>query len=143
MTTGEDQNEAAARRWYEEALDGADLSVLDEILSPDVVYHSGSLPPQNIDQIKNVILAPVLVGFPDVDYTVDQAITDDDFVVLIWNAEGTHSGEFQGVPATGKHVTWTGINAFRFECGTIVEAWAEFNALGRLQQMGAIATPAP
>jgi hypothetical protein len=37
VTTGEDENEAAARRWYDEALDGADLSVLDEILSPDVV----------------------------------------------------------------------------------------------------------
>src|SRR4051812_7689208 len=141
--TSQEENEAVARRWYEDALNGADLTVLDEILSPDVVYHSGNLPPQDIQGIKDVILAPVLVGFSDVAYTIDQAITDDDFVVLIWHAEATHNGEFQGVAPTGKHVTWTGINAMRFECGKIVEVWAEFNALGRLQQIGAIATPAP
>src|SRR3954468_9574447 len=139
--TSQEENEAVARRWYEDALNGADLTVLDKILSPDVVYHSGNLPPQDIQG--DVILAPVLVGFSDVAYTIDQAITDDDFVVLIWHAEATHNGEFQGVAPTGKHVTWTGINAMRFKCGKIVEVWAEFNALGRLQQIGAIATPAP
>ena len=35
-TTSKDENEAMARRWYEDAYNGADLSVLDEILSPDV-----------------------------------------------------------------------------------------------------------
>ena len=62
--TSEDENEAIARRWYEDAYNGADLSVLDEILSPDVVYHSGSLT-QDIDGIKEVTFAPVLTGFPD------------------------------------------------------------------------------
>jgi steroid delta-isomerase-like uncharacterized protein len=141
--TSEAENEAVARRWYEDALNNADLSVLDEILSPDVAYHSGSLPPQSIDEIKDVILAPVLVGFPDVEYTIDQVITDDDNVVLIWHATGTQTGEYQGFPASGKQANWTGINVFRFECGKVVELWAEFNALGRMQQIGAIATPAP
>jgi steroid delta-isomerase-like uncharacterized protein len=142
--TSQEENEAVARRWYEDALNGADLAVLDEILSPDVVvYHSGSLATQDLAGIKDVVLAPILVGFPDVTYTIDQAISDDDDVVLIWHAEGTHTGEFQGFPASGKHATWTGINAMRFECGKIVEVWAEFNALGRLQQIGAIATPTP
>jgi len=137
------ENEAAARRWYEDALNNADLSVLDEILSPDVVYHSGGLPPKGIGEIKDVVLAPVLVGFPDVEYTIDQVISDEDNVVLIWHATGTQTGEFQGFPASGKEAKWTGINAFRFECGKVVELWAEFNALGRLQQIGAIATPTP
>jgi steroid delta-isomerase-like uncharacterized protein len=142
--TSQEENEAVARRWYEDALNGADLAVLDEILSPDaVVYHSGSLATQDLAGIKDVVLAPILVGFPDVTYTIDQAISDEDDVVLIWHAEGTQTGEFQGFPASGKHATWTGINAMRFECGKIVEVWAEFNALGRLQQIGAIATPAP
>jgi steroid delta-isomerase-like uncharacterized protein len=141
--TSQEENEAAARRWYEDALNGADMAVLDEILDPDVVYHSGNLPPQGIDGIKAIILEPVLVGFPDVKYTIDQVISDEDNVVLIWHGEGTQTGEFQGFPASGKHAEWTGINAFRFECGKVFELWAEFNALGRLQQIGAIATPTP
>jgi steroid delta-isomerase-like uncharacterized protein len=141
-TTSEDENEAMARRWYEDAYNGDDVSVLDEILSPDVVYHSGSLT-QDIDGIKEVTFAPVLSGFPDLEYTIDEVIRQDEFVVLIWHAEGTQTGEFQGFPPSGKHATWTGINVMRFACGRVVEVWAQFNALGRLQQIGAIATPAP
>ena len=63
--------------------------------------------------------------------------------MLIWHAEGTQTGEFQGFPPSGKHATWTGINVMRFACGRVVEVWAQFNALGRLQQIGAIATPEP
>ena len=142
-TTSEDENEAMARRWYEDAFNGADLSVLDEILSPDFVYHSGGLTTQDIDRIKEVTFTSVLTGFPDLEYTIDQVIRQNEFVVLIWHADGTQSGEFLGFPPSGKHVSWTGINVMRFACGRVAEVWAQFNALGRLQQIGAIATPAP
>src|SRR3954469_14591556 len=123
--TSQEENEAFARRWYEDAYNGADLSVLDEILSPDVVYHSGSLT-QDINGIKEVTFAPVLTGFPDLKYTIDEVIRQDEFVVLIWHAEGTQTGEFQGFPPSGKHATWTGINVMRFACGRVVEVWAQF-----------------
>jgi len=142
-TTSEDENEATARRWYEDAFNGADLSVLDEILSPDFVYHSSGLTGQNIDRLKEATFTSVLAGFPDLKYTIDEVIRQDEFVVLIWHAEGTQTGEFQGFPPSGKHVSWTGINVMRFACGRVAEAWAQFNALGRLQQIGAIATPTP
>jgi predicted ester cyclase len=141
--TSEDENEAIARRWNEDALNGADLTVLDEILSVDVVLHSGMIANmQGVEGIKGM-LGSVLTGFPDVHYTIDEAITQGDSAVLIWRAEGTQTGEFQGYPPSGKHATWTGINVYRFECGRVAEVWAEFIALSRLQQIGAVATPTP
>ena len=85
----------------------------------------------------------LLTGFPDVHHTVEQVIPGDEFVTIIWQAEGTHEGEFQGYAPTGKRVSWTGINVFRFECGRIAEEWSEGDGLGRLRQLGVLATPTP
>jgi steroid delta-isomerase-like uncharacterized protein len=141
--TTEDENEAVARRWYDDVLNGADMAVLDEILSEDFIYHSGTNSEMNSQELADVVLAPILVGFPEVAYTVEEAITDDDFVVLIWRGEGTQTGEFQGHAPSGNAAVWTGITAYRFECGRIAEVWAEFDALGRLRQLGLLGTPTP
>ena len=142
VTTDAEQ-EAIARRWFEEVLNGADLAVLDEMLSPEFTYHSGALGQMSAGELADAVLGPILVGFPDVDYTITQAFTGDDVVTLIWSAQGTHTGSFQGYAPSGTSATWTGINVYRFECGRVAEAWAEVDALGRLRQMGEVGTPTP
>ena len=141
--TTDDENEAVARRWFEEVLNGGDLAVLDEMLSPEFTYHVGSSTQLNAQELADAVLGPIVVGFPDVEYSVEQAFTGDDVVTLIWSARGTHTGEFQDYAPTGKSATWTGINVYRFACGGVVEVWAEFDALGRLRQMGVVGTPTP
>jgi len=141
-TTAQD-NEAVARRYFEQALNEADFTVLDEILSPQLSYHSGTRPPMSAGDVAEKVLSPILAGFPDVEYTVQQAFSGDDVVTLIWSAQGTHTGPFQGYAPTGKRATWTGINVFRFACGRVVEVWAEVDSLGRLRQMGVMGTPTP
>ena len=141
--TSEAAGEELARRWHEEAINAGDLAVIDEIVSPDVIHHAGTFPDGvGADAIKTV-LGALLTGFSDVQHTIEQIMSDDEHVMVRWRAEGTHDGEFQGLPPTGKRVTWTGINIFRVECGRIVESWAEVDGLGRLQQLGVVATPAP
>jgi steroid delta-isomerase-like uncharacterized protein len=141
--TAADEQAATARRWFEEGLNGGDFSVLDEILADDFTYHSGALSEMNASELTDTVLAPIRVGFPDVHYTVDESLTGDDVVVLIWSAEGTQTGEFQGYAPSGNAARWTGINVYRFECGRVAEAWAEFDGLGRLRQMGVVGTPVP
>jgi predicted ester cyclase len=57
-------------------------------------------------------------------------------------ADGTHEGEFQGIAPTGKTVTIRGMGIARIENGKIAESWWEFDALGLMQQLGAIPAPA-
>jgi steroid delta-isomerase-like uncharacterized protein len=141
--TTEEENAAIARRWHEDVINGANLDVLDEITADDIVHHAGTFPDGvGRDTVKGV-LGALLTGFPDVQHTIDQVITQDDFVVIRWTAHGTHSGPFQGYAPTGKPVTWTGINIFRIACGRIAEEWSEVDGLGRLQQLGVLATPTP
>jgi steroid delta-isomerase-like uncharacterized protein len=142
-TTTEDENEATALRWHDEAVNEGDLDVIDEIAAPDIIHHGGTVPDSvGTDGVK-ATLGMLRTGFPDVKHTIDKVITEDDLVVIMWTATGTQTGEFQGVAPTGKKATWTGVGVYRFECGKIVEDWSEVDGLGRLKQLGVIGTPTP
>ena len=52
-------------------------------------------------------------------------------------------GAIQGYAPTGTSVTWSGMNMFRFACGRIPGAWSGVDGLGRLLQLGGMATPTP
>jgi steroid delta-isomerase-like uncharacterized protein len=137
------ENGAVARRWFEEALNDADLAVLDEILAAEFTYHSAALGEVTAEEAAEKVLGPILTGFPDAHYTVEEAFTGEEVVTLIWSAQGTQTGDFQGHAPTGNTAKWTGINVYRFACGRVVEVWAESDALGRLRQLGVIGTPTP
>jgi steroid delta-isomerase-like uncharacterized protein len=141
--TTEAENKAIALRWHEDAINGHDLSVIDEIVADDIVHHAGTFPDGVGPEAVKRVLGALLTGFPDVHHTVEDVIAEGDEVVIRWSAEGTHQGELQGYAPTGKHVTWTGINIFRIECGKIAEEWSELDGLGRVAQIEAAATPTP
>ena len=141
--TTEEENEAVARRWHDEAINQGDLEVLDEITASDIIHHAGTFPDGIGTNAVKSVLGALLTGFPDLRHTIEQVIAKDDTVVIRWQAEGTNDGEFQGHAPTGKTATWTGVNIYRFECGLIAEEWSEGDGLGRLMQLGLIATPTP
>lgn len=80
-------------------------------------------------------------AFPDAHLEPATMVADDDHVVLAYTLTGTHDGEFQGIPATGKKIEVRGVQIGRFENGQIVERWGSTDELGIMQQIGA--TPKP
>jgi steroid delta-isomerase-like uncharacterized protein len=140
--TTEVENETAARRWHEEAINQGDLSLIDEIVAADIVHHAGTYPDGLGPEAVTAVLGS-LAAFPDVRHTIDLVMASGEYVVINFQAEGTQDGEFQGYPPTEKRVNWSGINIFRFECGLIAEEWSEVDGLGRLAQLGLLATPTP
>ncbi len=59
-----------------------------------------------------------------------------------WTVRGTHRGEFQDVSPTGKEVEFTGIHISHInEEGKLQESWENYDALGLMQQLGAIPVP--
>lgn len=81
-------------------------------------------------------------AFPDWTESVDDVVAEGKEVVIRVTGRGTHEGEFQGVAPTGRSVTATGVGIGRIENGRIAESWAEYDALGLMQQLGAIPAPA-
>jgi predicted ester cyclase len=54
---------------------------------------------------------------------------------------GTHQGDFQGIPPTGKPVTFTSIDVYHIAGGKIVEVWSQIDLLSLLQQLGVVPAP--
>ena len=81
-------------------------------------------------------------GFPDLVETVEEMIGEGDKVVIRSLWKGTHTGEFVGIPATGKAVVLTGINFYRVgEDGMLIERHGSFDVLGMMQQIGLVPAP--
>ena len=136
------ENKALARRLYEDVWNQGNLDVAGELLAPAYVAHDPGTPerPNGIEGEQQTA-SLYRSAFPDLHFVLEDVLTEGDAVAVRFTASGTHRGELMGMPATGKHATVTGISIFHVEDGKITEHWVIFDALGLLQQLGAIPTP--
>jgi len=125
-------------RFIEEFKNNANHGIVDELMSPDFVHHlTDPRLPEGREGIK--ALGQVIVaGFPDVHASVQELLADGDKVIERTQTSATHTGEFNGIPPTGRQVGWTEIHIYRLENGKIAEQWSEIDLLGLLVQLGAI-----
>ena len=133
MTT--DANKAVLRRYWEQALNGRDLTLLDELFAPDFVAHGDSS--QTLDDFRRVI-AIIYSAFPDIRESIEDLIAEGDKAVVRFTATGTPTGEFMGLAPTGRGIQASGISIFRLAGGKIVERWSVFDELGMMRQLGAL-----
>ena len=117
---GQEQNKALVRALYE-GLNQRDWSVFDEVLASDYVHLSSGEYRVDREGLKAGIINNFLKAFPDLHVTLDEIIAEGDKVMARWTQQGTHLGPFLDKPATGKFVTYSGINIFRLANGRIVE----------------------
>jgi predicted ester cyclase len=143
--TTEEENVAIARVWHEEVINRRNPAALAEILGPSVVHHAaGGYPDTMTEEGVAGMMDDFLAAFPDLRYSFDLFVVQDDLVVERYTATGTQEGPLGDLPPSGLTATWTGINIFRIECGRIAEVWSEVDALSRNAQLaGAAATPQP
>ena len=73
---------------------------------------------------------------PDFRTEIQDLIAENDKVVARVLMTGTHTGDFYGIPATGKHVEFTGVFIVRIVNGKIVEHWGEEDSYSLLLQLG-------
>jgi steroid delta-isomerase-like uncharacterized protein/deazaflavin-dependent oxidoreductase (nitroreductase family) len=133
-----EDNKALVRRFYGEGVHNPAL--FDELLAPTYVLHfPGSPPIAGIEQAKQ-LMAVYTSAFPDLQLSTEDMVAEGDKVAIRNTWRGTHHGTFQGLPPTGKDVTFTGTDFFRFVGGKIAEQWADLDALGMMQQLGGIPT---
>lgn len=118
------ENEAIAELWFTEGYNAGNVDILNQIMAPDALYHAATFQDSYGPDETEAIMQAVLVGFPDIYYSINATVSEGDIVVLGWSATGTNTGEFHGHAPTGVSDTWVGVNVFLFECGIIHEAWA-------------------
>lgn len=111
---------------------------LDSIIAQDVVDHSAT-PAQakGLDGLKQVIAA-FRTAFPDGEIVPREMFADRDKVIARVSLTGTHVGEFQGVPPSGKRMIADGMETFLFRHGVIVETWSLFGPLVEMKKVEAL-----
>jgi predicted ester cyclase len=131
----EEQNEALIQRLLEEG-DKRGVEVLDEFCAPDYkMYFPSNAEPINLEEHK-VLWQAFITAFPDLNHTIDEIIAEGDMVSTRETIRGTHKGEFQGIPPTGKTITLSAICLWRISEGKIVEYWSDADNLGAMMQLG-------
>ena len=80
-------------------------------------------------------------AFPDAHITIDHIFGVNDQVAARYTVEATHTGDFGGLPPTGRRVRVTAIAIARITRGKIVVEHAHSDALGLLTQLGVIEDP--
>ena len=131
-----EQNKALARRFYDEVMNKKNLGAIDELGSPEFVDHSNK--PGQAPGLKGAKdnIAMFLKAFPDIKMNVEEIIAEGDIVVARVSGAGTHKGDFFGTPATGKRVSFHGIDMMRYKGGKVVEVWHYGDDAAVMAQLG-------
>jgi predicted ester cyclase len=85
-----------------------------------------------------MVVARLYQAFPDIHITLDDLIEEGDKVVEMDTVTGTHLGEFDGLPPTGKSVSYSEIFIIRFVDGRIAETWGVVDIFSQMKQLGLI-----
>lgn len=87
------------------------------------------------------ILRGMRAAFPDLNFSIEEQISEGDKVASRFEWTGTHHGEFLGVPATGRQVRVWGMVIDRFEEGRIKDTRIIMDTLGLMAQLGVLNPP--
>ena len=136
----ESENKQLLRRYYEEVLMQGRLDVLENIARADFVEHTPF--PGNGQGLEGLRQrANTLVTALKQTFTLELLIAEGDKVAVLWTTRGTHVGDFNGLPPTGKSYTIQGVDIFQFRDGRMAEHWDVVDMYGFLAQVGALPAP--
>jgi predicted ester cyclase len=121
-----ERNKAVIRRFVDEVRNRGNVDVLDELAAP------------HVREEMKAVARGLRAAFDPYEVEVVDLVGEGDTVVLRGIQRGVHRGEWLGVPATGRSVTWMVLRMFKFDPdGRIVRTWAFSDTRGLIEQMGA------
>ena len=120
---GPNENLAVHTAWTD-AENRHDLTHHGDYLHDDMKFHQpGSEPLIGLGAYLAMMQA-LYAGLDSFSVLLDDQFATDDRVVCRWRARGTHSGEFFGLPPTGKRLEFPGISLWEFDDGKARRGWS-------------------
>ena len=132
-----EENKALVRRFVEEFWNEGNEVTADELIAVDAEIHMPTGEVVDPDGLKG-FAATFREAFPDWHSTFEELVAEGDRVAERWTGRGTHLGELQGIPPTGKRVEAPGSVFYRIVGGKIVEFRGQLDMMRIMQQLGAI-----
>lgn len=129
--------EAVVRRFYEEMNNARKNELAGELFTEDHVLHDPQIPaprgPQGVAETVSVYQNGL-----DGHWEIEEIFSIDDRVVVRWTGSGTHVGEVNGIPPTGRAIKVDAISIHQVTGNKIAETWEVWDTLGFLQQLGVV-----
>ena len=138
--TGE-ENKELVRRFFEEVSNEGHLERIPEMVAPDFVNHNPAPEASPGMEGLNQGITMLRTGLPDFHTEIEDIFAEGDRVVARLTFSGTHQGQMMGRPPTGNKMSIGGIVIFRVTDGKLVERWGQLDAMGLMQQIGAVPAP--
>lgn len=132
-----EKNKALTVRILEEVFSRGNLDLLASVISDKIVIHDTDKELVGLTQLRQGILA-LRNAFPDLQYKIEDLLSDGDKVIARCKGTGSHQGVFRNIPPTGKKMLYTVIFIWRFAEGKLAEHWSVSDVYGMLQQLEVI-----
>lgn len=139
MTT--EANKILVQRMFDEDLNTDNREMGQVFFSPDFVDHTNPSELQHGIEGHNRLVALLHQAFPDIKYTIHDIFAEGDRVCVRVTMQGTHEGDFFGIPATGKRVSVGGTHILRIQDCKIAEHWGNNADMEMMRQLGVIPVP--
>jgi steroid delta-isomerase-like uncharacterized protein len=138
-TSAQEKNKAIVLWSFETVWNGADPAVADDFISPLAVVHGDALVGELLGVEGSVGFGVTTrTAFPDMVFTVEDLVAEDDMVLARTSYTGTHTGPMFAIPPTGLPMVSKSMFIARFSDGKIEEGWIQLDGLGMLIQLGLI-----
>ena len=135
-----EENKAAVRRLYD-AINSGNIDALADAMTDDVVEHE-DLPGLTPDKAGVIQFFKTTIGaMQGFRMSVNEIMAEGDRVSVLGTATGKHTGEYMGIPATGKDLTVPFSDYFRVEGGKVKEHWGVMDSGAMMMQMGVLEMP--
>ena len=124
-------------RFLKEVFDNKNVDAIDELIDEKAVDHT-PWPGYGADRAEAKRgLADFITAFPDLHLSVDDVITQGNKVVIRSTMSGTNTGEFMGMPPTGKRVTDIGgIDIVEVKGSKLGDHWGYVDTTSMMTQLG-------
>ena len=137
--TAQEQTEASRQviLRMEQAL-AANADDMDSYFHDDFrwIGNTGCGTKQGLQAFRDNWQLPLRAAFTDRSYVTTRFIAEGDWVSCFGHIEGTHSGAFMGIAATGQRVIIPYMDFWRIEDGRIRDNWVSVDFAQVLAQLG-------
>jgi steroid delta-isomerase-like uncharacterized protein len=123
---------------FEHAFRAGDQATIDELCDPGLVDHNPAPDQESTLAGFKQKIAGYCALFPDLEEDLQDIVASGDTVCTRWVVTGSLQQEFMGIPPTGQTIEVEGMNFYRLKDGRVTDVWAQSDALGMMQQLGAI-----
>jgi len=118
---------------FERIISRGELDLADEIFAEDFVWPQFDL--HGPDGVRTWV-RDFRSAFPDVLDTVEEQIGEGDVVITRARVIGTQTGEFRGLPASGRTADFMAVGIDRFRGEKVIERTALFDITDVMRQLG-------